>query len=280
MPIPLAEEKRALIEANRKRYEELKAAGQSKVQKALPAPTPLEGAPVAGNSLLYKETVPGGWYWYGELRRGEVLRIVNPSGASSVSFLAWNKHETSERLNYADTIKLQWNAGLQKGRILLSDMGRVLLSIIEDTSFAHDALAGGSTAGSNAAKYSGGPYRNTRDNFTLAAGKLGLDRRDIPACITFFAPTSVVPEGQFEWSEGRRKPGDFVDLRAEMDLLVALSNCPHPLDPNPVYTAQPIEVLAFKAPPISSDDFCRTGTEEALRAFENTDILFKARGVQ
>ena len=276
MSMPMSEERRATIEANRKRYEELKAAGQSKVQKALPAPTPLTGCAIPESSLLQKETVPGGWYWYGELRRGEALRILNSAGTSSVSFLAWNKHDTSERLNHADTIKLQWNAGLQKGRILLSDMGRVLLSIIEDTSFAHDALAGGSSAESNAAKYTGGPYRNTRDNFLLAAGKLGLDRRDLPPCVTFFAPMSVDEKGNFIWNESRRKAGDFLDLRAEMEMLVALSNCPHPVDPASAYAPGPIEVQTFKAPPILPDDFCRTGTEEALRAFENTGILFKA----
>jgi urea carboxylase-associated protein 2 len=275
MTIPLTEEKRATIEANRKRYEELKAGAQWKVSKALPGQTALGESPIPEGSILTKVTVPGGWYWHGELKRGEAIRILNLTGTSSVSLLAWNKHETAERLNYADTVKLQWNANLQKGRILLSDMGRVLLSIIEDTCFAHDALVGGSTSQSNAAKYQGGPYRNTRDNFILAAGKLGLDRRDLPPCITFFAPVAVDEKGRFVWNENLRKVGDFVDLRAEMDLLIAISNCPHSVDPASAYSPGPIDIITFRSPPISPDDFCRTGTEEAVRAFENTDALFK-----
>ncbi len=92
---------------------------------------------------------------------------------AAVSLICWNAHETTERLNYADTLKIQWTARLQKGRVLFSDMGRVMLSLIEDTSGAHDALMGGSTAASNRARYGAKAdverLRNTRDNFILAA---------------------------------------------------------------------------------------------------------------
>ncbi len=131
--------------------------------------------------------------------------------------------------------------------MLLSDMGRVFFSVIEDTSFAHDALAGGSTAASNLAKYGSGSFRNTRDNFVLAAAKLGLSRRDIHPCVTFFAPVSVNADGAFTWDESKRKKGDFVDLRAEMNLFVALSNCPHPMDPCTEYAPQPVEAIKFRA---------------------------------
>src|SRR5258706_14926300 len=106
MSMPMSEERRATIEANRKRYEELRAAGQSKVQKALPAPTPLTGCAIPESSLLQKETVPGGWYWDGELRRGAALRILSPARHSSVSLSTANKHDTQERLNHADTRKV------------------------------------------------------------------------------------------------------------------------------------------------------------------------------
>jgi len=266
---------RARIEANRKRYEELKAAGQLQAPRALPPPTAIDH-PVAADAVIQRETVPGGWYWATPLKRGEALRLVNTTGASSVSLLAWNRHDRSERLNHADTVKVQWSATIRKGRVLLSDMGRVLLSVIEDTSFAHDALMGGSTAASNLAKYGDGPFRNARDNFIRAAGKLGLDRRDIAPCVTFFAPVAVDPAGRFVWEAGRRKAGDFVDLRAEMDLDVAVSNCPHPLDPEQTYAPGPIEAIRFRAPSRGADDPCATATNEAKRAFENTDALLRA----
>ena len=90
-----SEEQRARIEANRKRYEELKAAGQA--PRALPPPTAVGDRPIAADALIHRETVPGGWYWTTRLARGEALRLVNRTGASSVALLAWNRHDRSER---------------------------------------------------------------------------------------------------------------------------------------------------------------------------------------
>ena len=109
-------------------------------------------------------------------------------------------------------------------------MGRVFLSLIEDTSGAHDLLVGGSTPASALAAF-GAAARNTQENFLAAASKIGLDVRDIPPCVTFFAPVSLDDAGRFRWQESRKRPGDFVDLRAEMNLILVASNCPHPLDP-------------------------------------------------
>jgi uncharacterized protein YcgI (DUF1989 family) len=86
--------------------------------------------------------------------------------------------------------------------------------------------------------------------------------------VTFFAPIDVDADGRFFWNESRRANNDFVDLRAEMDLLIALSNCPHPLDPAPDYAPGPLELTRFRLP-VPPDDFCRTGSAEAIRAFEN-----------
>ncbi|MDF2119563.1 urea carboxylase-associated family protein [Roseiarcaceae bacterium H3SJ34-1] len=266
-------EQRAEIEANKKRYEELKAAGQGQAPRALPGPTARDGAPIAERAILARETIPGGWYWTIRLARGDALRIVNRSGHSSVSLLAWSSADPSERLNHADTIKVQWTASLRKGRVILSDMGRVLFSMIEDTSGAHDTLAGGSNAATNKARYGSVATRNTRDNFILAAGKLGLDRRDVMPCISFFAPVSVDAAGRFAWDAGRCSAGDFIDLRAEMDVLVALSNCPHPLDPATVYAPQPVDVICYAPEPAGADDLCRTASAEAIRAFENNARL-------
>jgi urea carboxylase-associated protein 2 len=266
-------EQREQIEANRTRYEQLKVAGQAQAPRALPAPTPRDGAPIAGGAIFGRETIPGGWYWTTRLNSGDAIRIINRSGTSCVSLLAWNGSDPSERLNYADTIKVQWTARLQKGRVILSDMGRVMFSIVEDTSCMHDTLSGGSTAVTNAARYGQVPTRNTRDNFILAAGKLGLDRRDVIPCISFFAPVNVDSTGRFAWNESGRSAGDFVDLRAEMNMLIALSNCPHPLDPAAIYDPKPVEVICYAAGPAASDDPCRTGSTEAVRAFENNATL-------
>jgi hypothetical protein len=265
----LTEQEQAEVAANRKRYEQHKALGQQQAPKSLPPPTPRDGAPIAADTIIHREIVPGGWYWATRLNRGEALRIANTCGNACVSIQAWNALDPSERLNHADTIKVQWAASLRKGRVILSDMGRVLFSVIQDTSGAHDTLAGGSNAATNAARYGEGQFRNTRDNFVLAAGKLGLDRPDVHPCFAFFAPVSVDAQGRFQWHGERRSNGDFVDLRAEMDLLVALSNCPHPLDPSPDYAPGEVEIVRYQAPPPAEDDLCRTVSLEAKRAFEN-----------
>ncbi|MCC8964445.1 urea carboxylase-associated family protein [Bradyrhizobium sp. Pear76] len=270
----LTEEQKAEIAAHTRRYNELKAAGQEHAPRALPAPTARDAAPIATDAIIHREVIPAGWYWTMRLNRGDTLRIVNTAGTSTVSLLAWNSADTTERLNYADTIKVQWAARLQKGRVLLSDMGRALLAITEDTSAAHDAVVGGSTAATNQAKYGDGNFRNTRENFILAAAKLGLDRRDVHPCMSFFAPVAIDAHGRFVWSEGRRESGDFVELRAEMDLLIALSNCPHPLDPAKAYPQASVEIVRYRASAPAADDLCRTATAEAIRAFENNAMYF------
>lgn len=263
-------ETEAAIAANRARYEALKAAGTGQAPKAMPAPA-APGGQIEG-SVVMAETVPGGWYANYRLRAGERLRIASPSGTSAVALLAWNALDPSERLNHADSIKIQWTAALGPGRLLFSDMGRVLLSILKDSSGAHDVLAGGLNAAGVAQKYGSDPtLRNTRSNFVLAAGKFGLGPRDVPPFISFFAPVGVEDDGRLVWRDGARRPGDFVELRAEMDLLIAVSNCPHPLDPAPRYTAGPVDVTVLEALPQSATDFCRTATPEAVRGFAQTD---------
>ena len=258
--------------ANRRRYDELRAAGQDVAPKALPPPTALDAAPIAPEAIVLRADVPAGWYETMRLKRGEALRIVDCEGSSSVSLIGWRQDDPSERLNCADTVKVQWSAALGKGRVLLTDMGRVFLSLIEDTSGSHDLLVGGSTAASVMAAY-GEATRNTHDNFLAAAGKLGLGLRDIPPCVTFFAPVSVDSDGRFEWDGARKRAGDFVDVRAEMDLLLVLSNCAHPIDPARPAASGPITLVRHRVPSAAADDPCRTASPEIARAFHFTDRL-------
>ena len=269
----VARTKAEISQANRRRYETLRAAGQEAAPKALPAATALDGAPIAPQALIGREEVPPGWYDTVRLRRGEALRIVDTSGTSSVSMIGWCEHDRSERLNGADTAKVQWSAALCKGRVILTDMGRVFLSLIEDTSGAHDLLVGGSTPASTLAAF-GRASRNTHENFLAAASKLGLGLRDIAPCVTFFAPVSLDAAGRFVWKAERKRPGDFVDLRAETDLVLVLSNCPHPLDPARPAAAGPIVLVRHRAPPAAPDDPCRTMSPGIARAFHFTDRLF------
>jgi urea carboxylase-associated protein 2 len=267
-------ETQAMIAANRARYEALKQAGDGVTPRSLPPPTPRDGAPLDEATIRHRETIPGGWYWTKLIRRGEALRILNPSATPGVSLFAWNAQDPSERYNSADTVKIQWSSDLRKGRVLFSDMGRVLFSIIEDTCCAHDTIVGGSTPASNARNHGDAALRSTSENILLAAGKHGLGRRDIAPVITFFAPVSII-DGRPQWREGMVTPGDFVDLRAELDLLVAVSNCPHPLAPGD-YAPAAIDCIVYRTPPAAPDDLCRTASAEARRGFENNDLYLQA----
>jgi uncharacterized protein len=268
-----AETKRQIAGANRRRYEELRAAGQSATPKALPEPTALGTVPITPDAVILREEVPAGWYAAVRLRRGEALRISDDSGLASVAMIGWRTEDTSERINCADTVKVQWSAAITKGRVILSDMGRVFLSLIEDTSGAHDLLMGGSTPASTLAAF-GAVARNSHDNFLAAAAKIGLSLRDIPPCVTFFAPVSVDAMGRFAWNAARKRAGDFVDLRAEMNLVLVLSNCAHPLNPARPAAEASITLVRHRVPPAAADDPCRTTSVEAARSFEFTDRLY------
>jgi urea carboxylase-associated protein 2 len=258
----------------RERYRALKHQAQERAAAREHAALRRNPDIIPAERIRIRETIPGGWYWSSAVARGETLRILNPSGRSSVALLLWNRDDTAERLNPADTIKIQWTARLAAGRVLFSDMGRVLASITDDRSGRHDALSGGSNQAGNRRKYGDAPCRNTRDNFLLGTAKLGLGPRDVGPCISLFAPIATDAGGKLVWEEGVVQSGCFVDLRAEMNLLTLLSTCPHPLDPAPSYDPQPVEAILWRADPPDADDYCRTATEETIRGFENTDPLF------
>lgn len=256
------------IAADRQRYEEHQRIGLEFSPKTPPTPSPRPAPEPDAGSVVMSRSVPGGWYTTLHLAKGEVLRVVPQGRVSAVALAAWSAQDTTERMNLPDTVKLQWTTELKKGRVVFSDMGRVMLSIVEDSSGAHDALTGGSTP-ATVGQYGDPNMRNTRDNMVLAAAKHGLDRSDLMPLLNFFAPVRVDATGLFEWREGMVGEGDWVALRAEMDLLIALSNCPHPFDPRAGDVPAPFEVTKIKAAPVPPDDLCRTATAEAQRGLEN-----------
>lgn len=230
---------------------------------------------VAAQDMLWAETIAPGGYGAKRLNRGARLRLVDLKGDACVSMLVFNAERPVERLNVADTVKVQWNAYLGAGRLLLSDMGKVLMSIIEDTAKGHDAFCGTSNASTNAARYgtgdNWGPHPNGRDRFKLGVAKFGLGARDIHPCVNWFKPVRIEADGSTTLSAGPFAPGRQVTFRAEMDVIVVLANCPHVLDPRPDYSVTPARALAWRGPATPEDDPIRNATPEGLRAFLNVE---------
>ncbi|MEM7694187.1 MAG: urea amidolyase associated protein UAAP1 [Pseudomonadota bacterium] len=254
------------------RYTELKAAGQEDgAFEAKRDATPQPPA-INTNTVVLSDEIPGGWYWHGIVKMGETLSIEAAEPSEGVSFLCWSAADPSERLNPPDTIKVQWTAAMGRGRVLLSDMGRAMVSITGGPEGAMDCIAGISTPHANAAKYGDKHIPSAADHFVRAAAKHGLSERDVSAAVTLFAPVTVREAGALGWAGDGGMTGRF-DLRAEMDILVALSNCPHPLGPSETFEPAPIGVTVWASAPVPDDDLCRTATPEAERAFENNAAL-------
>jgi len=233
---------------------------------------------VAPEAMVWDETVAAGGYAARILNRGARLRVVDLHGDASASMLVFNAERPVERLNVADTVKVQWNAYLGAGALLLSDMGRVMLSVLEDDTAGHDAFCGASNAASNARRYGDGfnhgAHPNARDRFTIVMAKLGLGRKDIHPCINLFKPVRIAEDGATLVDVGPFPLGRALTMRAEMDVIVVLANCPHVLDPRPAYVVTPVRALAWRGSVTPEDDPIRTSTPERLRAFQNTEDYY------
>jgi len=233
---------------------------------------------VAPEAMLWAETIAAGGYTSKILNRGARIELTDIDGDGCVSMLAFNAACPVERLNVADTMKIQWNAYLGAGRFILSDMGRVILSILEDGAGTHDGFCGASNEAANARKYGDGTnhgtHPNARDRFRIAVAKYGLGRKDIHPCINLFKGVTIDPDGATVPQCGPFAPGRRVVLRVEMDLILVFANCPHVLDPRDGYSVTPVRVRAWRGPATPPDDPLRNATPEGQRAFLNTDDLF------
>ena len=259
-----------------------RAMGGIRVEAMPTIPASAAGALPPGatpGTMLWEETIAAGGYAAKELARGARLRLVDLHGDACASMLVFNAERPVERLNVADTVKVQWNAYLGAGSMLLSDMGRALMSLVEDGAGTHDTFCGASSARSNAARYGSGdnwgPHPNARDRFLLATAKFGLGRRDIHPCVNWFKGVRIAPDGAVVLDHGPFAPGRALTLRAEMDIIVVLANCPHPLDPRPAYCVAPLRASAWRGAPTAPDDALRNASPEAQRAFLNVDEYYR-----
>jgi urea carboxylase-associated protein 2 len=234
------------------------------------------------SSVIGTEIVPGGATWSHVLKRGTALRITDVEGGANVAAYFLNFELPAERFNLPDTLKAQHTARLTKGHVLYSDMGRILCSITEDTVGWHDPLAGISNAALIEKKYGRKTYQearnewhqNARDGLLIELGKYGLGPRDLHATVNFFSKVTADSEGRLEFCADNSRPGSYVELRAEMNVLVLLNTCPHPLDPGKVYAPKPVELSIARVPVPRPDDPCRVLCRENARGFLLTEFYF------
>lgn len=236
-------------------------------------------AGVRAEDLLWEETIAAGGYATRRLPRGARLRLIDLQGDACAALLVFNAEMPSERLNVADTVKVQWNAYLGEGKLLLSDMGRVLMSFLADDAGTHDPFCGASNAATNAAKYgsgmNSGPFPSGRDRFLLGAAKHGLQRRDVHPCVNLFKGVRIEADGAITPLIGPFAPGRELILRAEMEVIVVIANCPHVLDPRAAWTVTPLRATAWRGAVTPPEDPIRNATPEGLRAFENVEDYYR-----
>jgi urea carboxylase-associated protein 1 len=196
-------------------------------------------------SILEDKVVRPGEPWGRLLQKGQRLRIVDMEGQQAVDFLCYNAADPNDRYNAANTMKLGESIFLGKGSKLWSDRATLLMTILDDTCGRHDTIGGCCSAEMNELRYQARGTRNCRDTFAEALSAFGLGRADIVMNVNFFMHVPVREDGHMAISNGMSKPGDYVDLVAETDVICVLSNCAQRHNPCNGYNPTPVRVIAY-----------------------------------
>ncbi|HEX7234465.1 MAG TPA: urea amidolyase associated protein UAAP2 [Nitrosospira sp.] len=199
------------------------------------------------------EVCAAGDPWVKVVKKGQVFRIVDLEGNQAVDTLFYNAHDAAERYSATDTVRRQNMLYLTTGSRLYSNFGNVMLTIIADTCGRHDTVGGACSAESNTTRYAleKYPMHSCRDSFLHALAhdpvckQLNMSKRDIPSNINFFMNVPVSEEGGLDFADGVSAPGKYVEMKAEMDVVVLISNCPQLNNPCNAYNPTPIRLLVW-----------------------------------
>jgi len=254
---------------------------------AASAPARLLAGMPDGASPTWAETLAFGRYTTMTLARGTRIRFTDTSGDACVHALLYRAGAPYERLNLADTVKVPWQAYPSTGHPLLSDAGRLMATIVADTSSRHDALAGATTLAGNTAKYGAGTAHSAspaaRELLTLGALKNGMGPRDVAPSLSLFKGIAVDPAGSITFT-GSAGPGAAVELLLQMDAVLVLANTAHPLDPRAAFTGTAVDILAWHAPQdlaaLEGGSLTGTLAPEHLQALRNTEHDLTARNAR
>jgi hypothetical protein len=239
-------------------------------------------AGVDTTKLMWSEVVPGGSHWSWRMPRGSAIRFVALDAGANLSLVLYSAQEKLERYNMPDSLKAQHTAHYTRGHVLMSDMGRSMASVTADSLGWHDPLGALLDNELMATKYGeqryeqarNAMYRSGKDGLLIEIGKYGLTKRDLIPPVNLFSKVSVDSQGRFGFAADHAKTGDFVELRFDMDVILAVSSAPHALDPSPVYAPKKVGLVAWRCGAAPADDFCRAFRPENARALHNSDMLY------
>jgi urea carboxylase-associated protein 2 len=234
---------------------------------------------------IYQKTLHGAGMWSAVVSRHKRLRLTDLDGGANVSMLLYNALERTERYNMPDTLKGQHIFHLRAPYCLHSDMGRLLASITTDTLGWHDTVCGHTDAATILEKYGHNNYqqsrndwhRNGRDCFLIELAKWGLGKKDLVPNLNLFSKVAPDDDGRLTFVPGHSPPGSSIELRFEIDTLVVLNTCQHPLDPDPVYRHRHVLLEVLQGPPATPDDPSLAIRPENLRAWENNQTYHALR---
>jgi urea carboxylase-associated protein 1 len=198
---------------------------------------------------IYDLTLPAGDGWMHEIKKGQTFRIVDLEGNQAADTLFYNAHDMADRYSAQDTIRSQQSIYLTTGTKLISSEGNVLLTITADTCGRHDTLGGACATESNQVRYSLDKrwMHACRDTFMLQVVRWGrgATKADITHNINFFMNVPVTPDGGLRFADGVSAGGRYVEMRAEMDVIALISNCPQLNNPCNAYNPTPIRLLIW-----------------------------------
>lgn len=234
----------------------------------------------------WSETMTPGSKWSGRIGRGKLIRFTAMGQGAGVSLLLFNANDLTERYNMPDTLKAQHTAHLTQGHVLMSDNGRAMASIVQDSLGWHDPIGGYTLRSVTEAKYGisryqevrNDRYRSAQDNFSVELLRNGLTVRDLSPSLNLFSKIYCDEEGCMHFVEGHCPANASVTLRTEMDILLIASNTPNPLDSSTAYPAVPVRIEILDAEPLQADDECVNSRPESQRAFENTWKYYGLQG--
>lgn len=181
------------------------------------------------------------------VRKGQTLRIEDSYGQQAIDTLFYNAGDYSERYSNQDTMREQGAAYITTGTRIVSNEGRVMLTMTADSCGRHDTAAGACSCESNTVRFGHGTkyLHACRDNFVLEVSRHGMGKRDVVPNINFFMNVPIEPTGEMTIVDGISAPGDYVELKAEMDVLLVISNCPQINNPCNGFDPTPIRVLVW-----------------------------------